>query len=109
MAFLSFQGTIAMIDDFWMGNGVKVGCHKIMSVQNTDGQIVNFIVMPNTYFVDNVTMSVGDEVIGFYDSNAPAPSFIPRNIPLSLWQSICPIGMLKLTFLTNSLSAAMVH
>jgi hypothetical protein len=76
-AFLSFFGTITMIDDFWTGIEEPSGCFKIMSVQNRDGSIVNFVVSPATYFVDHITAAAGDHVIGFYDANAAVPLIFP--------------------------------
>jgi hypothetical protein len=76
-AFLSFFGTITAIDDFPTGAGEPSGCYKLMSVQNRDGSMVNFIVTPATYFVDHVTVAVRDQVIGFYDANAPVPMIYP--------------------------------
>jgi hypothetical protein len=76
-AFLSFSGIITMIDDFSTGAGEPTGCYKLMTVQNRDGNIVNFVVSPATYFVDHTMVAVGDPVIGFYDANAPVPLIYP--------------------------------
>ncbi|MBV7272400.1 hypothetical protein I6U48_05660 [Clostridium sp. PL3] len=72
--FQSFHGKITMIDDFWVQpNGEELGCYKLVSVQNRYGDLVNFVVSPDTYFVDHVMVGVGDMVTGFYDANAPTP------------------------------------
>jgi hypothetical protein len=75
--FGSFSGIITMISDFNTGDEATSGCYKLMSVQNREGSIVNFVVEPATYFVDHVMMRVGDSVIGFYDANAPVPLIYP--------------------------------
>lgn len=76
--FKSFHGTIIMIDDFAITpSGEGLGCYKLMSVENEEGNLVNFIVEPSTYFVDHVMVAVGDMVTGFYDANAPAPLIFP--------------------------------
>jgi len=75
--FQSYHGTITKIDDFSTGNRENLGCTKFMSVENREGSIVNFVVAPSTYFVDHVTMSVGDIVTGFYDANVPTPLIFP--------------------------------
>lgn len=78
MKFQSFQGIITMIADFWTGpNGEGAGCNKLVSVQSIDGNLVNFVVTPDTYFVDHVMVQVGDLVTGFYDANAPVPLIYP--------------------------------
>ncbi|MTK12866.1 MAG: hypothetical protein F8N39_12540 [Clostridiaceae bacterium] len=76
--FLTFHGIITMISDFSIAtNETNPGCYKLMSVEDGSGNTVNFVVAPNTYFVDHVTMEVGDMVTGFYDANAPVPLIFP--------------------------------
>lgn len=76
--FIAFQGTITMITDFMVNeNDKSAGCFKLMSLVNKDGALVNFVVSPDTYFVDHVMVSVGDSVTGFYDGNAPVPLIYP--------------------------------
>lgn len=76
--FEPFHGMITMINDFWIGeNGESVGCYKLMSVDNGYGTLVNFVVTPNTYFVDHAMVSRGDMVTGFYDANIPVPLIFP--------------------------------
>lgn len=76
--FQSFQGTVTMISDFMIGqNGEGEGCYTLMSVANGNGDVVNFVVSPTTYFVDHVMVVVGDQVTGYYDANAPVPLIYP--------------------------------
>ncbi|WP_315118243.1 hypothetical protein [uncultured Clostridium sp.] len=76
--FKSFHGTITMINDFQTTvTGEGLGCYKLMSVENENGNLVNFVVEPSTYFVNHVMVAVGDRVTGFYDANAPAPLIFP--------------------------------
>ncbi|WP_342599199.1 hypothetical protein MHB48_17735 [Psychrobacillus sp. FSL H8-0483] len=76
--FQSFQGTVTMISDFMIGqNGEGEGCYTLMSVANGNGGVVNFVVSPTTYFVDQAMVTVGDRVTGYYDANAPVPLIYP--------------------------------
>lgn len=76
--FKSFRGFITMINDFWINeSGENLGCYKLMTVEDGYGSIVNFVVSPSTYFVDQVMVRVGDRVTGFYDANAPVPLIFP--------------------------------
>lgn len=75
--FVSFSGMITMISDFYTRDEQTTGCYKLMSVQNRKGSIVNFVVTPAAYFVDQAMMAEGDAVIGFYDADAPAPLIFP--------------------------------
>lgn len=75
--YQSFQGTVTMINDVRGGTGSRPGCYIMMTVEDSNGSIVNFVVNPMTYFVDHVTLQEGDDVIGFYDANAPTPLIYP--------------------------------
>lgn len=66
-----------MISDFWTGSDQPTGCYKLMSVEDSNGSIVNFVVTPDTYFVNHVMMTIGSMVIGFYDANLPVPMIFP--------------------------------
>ncbi len=74
----SFNGVVTRIDDFPTGvNPNDDGCYKLFSVNGGNGQIVNFVVEPTTYFVEHTMINVGDRVTGFYDGNAPAVMIYP--------------------------------
>lgn len=76
--FQAFHGIITMIDEFLIDEtGKGAGCYKLISVKNEYGTLVNFVVAPDTYFVDHEMMAVGDVVTGFYDANAPTPFIFP--------------------------------
>jgi hypothetical protein len=75
--FGSFSGTVTTIDNFRTVTGKSLGCYKLMTVRSGDGNVVNFIISPSTYFVDHIMISVGNIVIGFYDANAPVPLIYP--------------------------------
>lgn len=78
MNFLSFSGVVTMISDFWMGaNDDGGGCYQLFSVENGSGNIVNFVISPDTYFVDHSMVSVGDQVTGYYDADAPVALIFP--------------------------------
>lgn len=76
--FLSFRGIVTMIGDFMTGaNGDNEGCYRMISVDNGLGASVNFVVSPTTYFIDHEMVSVGDQITGYYDGNAPVPLIYP--------------------------------
>lgn len=80
MQFGHFTGIITEIGDQWRYNGQE-GCDKLMTVQDGNGNIVNFVVTPGTYFVDRETVKKGDTVTGYYDANAPAILIYPPQYP----------------------------
>lgn len=75
--FRSFVGTIIRIDNAWSENRLTAGCNQQFSVVNQNGDMVNFITSPETYFLNHRMLEVGDPVIGFYDANAPVPLIFP--------------------------------
>ncbi|RBP04944.1 hypothetical protein [Rossellomorea aquimaris] len=76
--FMSFHGTITMINDFVTGqDGEGEGCYKLIFVEDGSGGSVNFVVSPTTYFVDHRMVAVGDRITGYYDGNAPVPFIYP--------------------------------
>ncbi|MFF2796709.1 hypothetical protein [Lysinibacillus xylanilyticus] len=76
--FKSFRGVVTQIDDFPIGqNGEKEGCYKIMTVEDSTQGVVNFIVSPSTYFVNQEIVTLGDQITGYYDGNAPVPMIYP--------------------------------
>lgn len=76
--FYSFYGIVTMISDFFTNqNGEEEGCYKLVTLKNELEEIVNFVVSPATYFVDYVTVSVGDQLTGYYDGDAPALLIYP--------------------------------
>ena len=69
-AFLPVYGII---------QGIERGgqcCEQRVSIQTQNG-IVNLMVSPETYVIDNVRLRIGMSVVGFYDANAPVPLIFP--------------------------------
>ncbi|ADL49984.1 hypothetical protein [Clostridium cellulovorans] len=80
--FTAFSGTVTRIEDLNPGqNDASAGCYKLMSVENKNRGPVNFVISPGTYFVDHEVVELGDEVTGFYDSNAPTILIYPPQYP----------------------------
>jgi hypothetical protein len=104
MRFQSFQGFITMIDDFWINaSGEGAGCYKLMSIEDMDGAIVNFVVSPTTYFIDHVMVRVGDRVTGFYDANAPVPLIFPPQFQAIVMAINIPYQNVKVDYFNNEL------
>lgn len=99
-----FHGMVTMINDFWIQeNGEGAGCYKIMSVDNGNGALVNFVVSPTTYFVDHVMVTVGDMVTGFYDANAPVPLIFPPQYRAIVMARNTPYQNVKVDYFNSQL------
>ncbi|MEG0772115.1 hypothetical protein [Clostridium sp.] len=82
LKFAPFSGTVTKIEDFYTSeDDASVGCYKMMSLESIDMGPVNFVISPETYFLDHELVEVGDEVTGFYDANAPALLIYPPQYP----------------------------
>lgn len=102
--FLSFKGTLTTIQDFYTGaNDKETGCYKLMSVQNRNGNLVNFVVSPNTYFVDHITVAPGNMVTGFYDGNAPVPLIYPPQYNAIVMAEDMPYENIKVDYFNDQL------
>ncbi len=76
--FGKFHGTVAEIEEMaGFGAGRRSGCYKRFTVINEEGETVNFVVKPDTYFVNHEQVSVGMNVTGFYDANVPTILIYP--------------------------------
>ena len=78
--FQSFTGVISKIENIGIGMDGKESCNLLMSVENAKGRIINFVILPTTYFVNHQMMLAGEKVTGFYDGNAPAPFIYPPQL-----------------------------
>jgi hypothetical protein len=76
--FLSFSGAVTAISDFFTGQrGEMEGCNKLFTVKDESGSIVNFVVTPSTYFINQETVMIGDKVTGYYNGDLPAILIYP--------------------------------
>lgn len=103
VVFQSFSGTIRMIDDLQTGDESRAGCSKLMQVVSLDGNVVNFVVQPNTYFVDHAIMAPGDMVTGFYDANAPTPAIYPPQLQAIVMARVTPNQNVKVDYFNSQL------
>lgn len=101
--FYSFRGTITNISNFQMTTNDRSGCTKLFTVTNEFGAIVNFVVSPNTYVVDHITLSVGDRITGYYDGNAPTPLIYPPQYQALVLVKEQPQQNVKVDYFNNQL------
>jgi hypothetical protein len=99
--FFSFSGNVVAIDDF-MADNVQ-GCYQLMSVQNDNGEIVNFVISPTTYFVDQAMVLIGDRVTGYYDGDAPAILIYPPQYQALVVVKESPYQNVKVSYFDSQL------
>lgn len=76
-SFGSVSGTIVDLLPARIGNRRANGCMIYGTVEDGDGNTVNFIMNPTTFVVDFETLSVGMEVTFWYRMDSPMPLIYP--------------------------------
>lgn len=75
--FGSVTGTIVDMVPTRIGNRRANGCMIFVTLEDTDGNTVNFVMTPSTYVVDFETLSVGMMCTFWYVADAPMPLIYP--------------------------------
>lgn len=75
--FASVTGTIVDIVPARVGNRRPEGCMSFVTVEDTDGNTVNFVVTQTTFVVDWETLSTGMTATFWYRTDAPVPLIYP--------------------------------
>lgn len=73
MAYTNFEPIIGTILNMTRGNDC---CSQTMSIRTEKG-IVNFIIGPETYVIDNRPLRAGLRVAAYYDASLPVPLIFP--------------------------------
>ncbi len=75
--FGSVTGTIVDIVPMRMGNRRADGCMLFVTLEDMNGNTVNFVMTPAAYVVDFETLSVGMLCTFWYAADAPVPLIYP--------------------------------
>lgn len=76
-SFGSISGTIVELMPARIGNRRANGCMIFATIEDMDGNTINFMINPATYVVDFETLSVGMPVTFWYRMDAPMPLIYP--------------------------------
>ena len=76
-SFGSVNGVIEELVPTRMGNRRYNPCILFATVEDVSGNIVNFVITPDTYVVDFTTLSVGMRCTFWYRADAPTPLIYP--------------------------------
>lgn len=75
--FASVTGTIIDMVPTRTGNRRANGCMIFVTMEDMDGNTVNFMMTPATFVVDFETLSVGMNCTFWYAADAPVPLIYP--------------------------------
>lgn len=81
-------------------NEEKKNCYDsyLLTIQDSNNEIVNFVISNTTYMVDCSPLEVGANVIGYYDSTAPMPLIYPPQYRIEVLAYDLPGRMVKADF-----------
>lgn len=102
--FQSFSGYVTQIEDFMVSpSNEDAGCYKNFSLENEAGSLVNFIISPDTYFVDHARVSIGDWITGYYDGDVPVPLIYPPQYRALVIVKESPYQQVKVDYFNQNL------
>jgi hypothetical protein len=67
---------------------IAEGTPSIVTVENSEGGVAEFIIAPDTYLFDGAKIAEGAQIIGFYDASLPMTMQYPPRYPIPV---IAPI------------------
>lgn len=76
-SYIEVRGTITDITDFWTTNEEPTGCSQLITVQDRNNSITNFVISPSTYLINHAPIQVGDPIVAFYNGDLPVPLIYP--------------------------------
>lgn len=76
-SYASVSGIIVDMVPARVGVGRAEGCIIYVTVEDDDGNTVNFLMTPETFVVDWETLSVGQKCTFWYRTDAPVPLIFP--------------------------------
>ena len=101
--FGSVKGTIVEMVPMRMGNRRADGCMIFTTVEDMDGNTVNFIMGPSTYVVDFTTLNTGMMCTFWYRTDAPAPLIYPPQYNASVVAEELNGRMIDVGYYNNAL------
>ncbi|HAN20153.1 MAG: hypothetical protein A2Y15_03310 [Clostridiales bacterium GWF2_36_10] len=76
--YISVEGKITSIEPIRTGEDRQENCcNLLISVRTDNRNVIKFFVDNDTYFIDNVNVRRGDNIIAFYDSSLLVPLIYP--------------------------------
>lgn len=97
--YVAVNGTIQDIQTF-----ADQCCQQIVTLRSDNG-IVNFIISPNTYVVNETRLRPGMMVSAFYDANLPVPLIFPPRYQAAIIGVRRPQENIMVDYFNNNLEA----
>ena len=102
MELLYNRGVVTSISA--LGLGIEPdGCLQLVSVQDNNGNQVDFTLSQDTYLINHQPIQVGDFVTGYYDALAPTPLIYPPRYRAIVMVKEVPYQNVKVDFFNEQL------
>ena len=98
-SFIGVYGTITEIIP------MRSQCCNFLVTLNTNDGIINVMISPETYVIDQITLRPGMQVAAFYDSMAPVPLIYPPQYNALVIGRIRGQEMISVNFFDRTLTA----
>ncbi len=105
-SYLSVTGVIVQMDMMTMNGRGYGGCTRMITVEDEQGSITNFLVSANTYIVNFETLYETMPVTVFYSANQPAPLIYPPQFVAAVVAPQVEGQMVAVAYFNNVLLAA---
>lgn len=80
-------------------------CNQLVALRTSDG-IIQFVISPETFVVDSVSIRAGMKVTGFYDADKPVPLIFPPQYQAEIITAQRSGELVTLRFFNRDLTAA---
>ena len=104
--YLSVTGVIVQMEMMSTGGSGYGGCTRMISVEDEEGGITNFIVSSNTYVVNFETLYETMPVTVFYSGSQPAPLIYPPQFVAAVVAPQVEGQMVTVAYFNNVLLAS---
>ena len=76
-SFYAVEGTIVELMSAGIRDGGYEPCRLLLTIEDENGDVVNFVVSSATYVADQITLETGMKAVFYYRTDAPVPLIYP--------------------------------
>ena len=102
MELLYNRGVVTSITALGLGTEPD-GCLQLVSVEDNNGNRVDFQLSQDTYLINHQPIQVGDFVTGYYDALAPTPLIYPPRYRAIVMVKEMPYQNVKVDYFNEQL------
>lgn len=101
--YLSISGTVMSIEPFSPPSNSSSTCTLLIGLRSSSKDLNYFILDKNTYFVNHITLRIGDSITAFYDAMMPTPLIFPPRYHAVVIAPIMRHALIKVDYFNQKL------